>query len=284
MGLTRYIQDLGRAVAYFPSLKRITTSTTASILLCQLLYWTDKTKDGWIWKTSDEIEYETGLTYNEQRTARKILLDLDLIEEEYKRLDHYIRYRVRQEVLNAQWEEQGGESIALIESAPGSKNKKEQIEQALSQAREETEQQEKNKPEKKDWMDLALGDKAQEVNIIDLEKNKIRETIEKKLNLTEITSNPKWLSFIDFAYNRNKKHGENIDVFLNWTINNDAYRPEYWTPQKMKNLWGQAFLDSKIDENFVKELEIEEEEDRVIVPPPKDFGIRKTLFNQSNLD
>ncbi len=62
MRVAEFVIDLGRTVAYYPSLKKITGSATSTILLCQLLYWTNKAKDGWIWKTTSEIEEETGLT------------------------------------------------------------------------------------------------------------------------------------------------------------------------------------------------------------------------------
>jgi len=87
MRLTEYIKNLGPAIAYYPNLKKVTHSTTASILLCQLLYWTDKTTNGWIDKTQYEIEDETGLTYNEQKTARKVLRDLGILFEKFKRID-----------------------------------------------------------------------------------------------------------------------------------------------------------------------------------------------------
>ena len=73
MKLSQFLTDVGRPVAYHPKLKKITGSTTATILLCQFIYWRGKesNKDGWLYKDSDEIEEETGLTYNEQKTARK---------------------------------------------------------------------------------------------------------------------------------------------------------------------------------------------------------------------
>ena len=47
-------------------------SSTAGIFLSQFLYWTPRSQDreGWIYKTQDEIYGETGLTRWEQETAR----------------------------------------------------------------------------------------------------------------------------------------------------------------------------------------------------------------------
>lgn len=105
MKLTDILQDIGRPVAYFPNLKIITGSTTATILLCQFVYWRGKEKDpdGWLYKDSDEIEKETGLSYNEQKTARKKLVEAGLIEEHYARLDHQMRFLVNLDAINEKW-------------------------------------------------------------------------------------------------------------------------------------------------------------------------------------
>ena len=60
MKLTDFLQDVGRPVAYYPSMRKITGSTNATILLCQLIYWCGKQRDpnGWIYKSVDEVEEE----------------------------------------------------------------------------------------------------------------------------------------------------------------------------------------------------------------------------------
>ena len=273
MGLTRYITDLGRPIAYYPNLKNITGSTTASILLCQFLYWTDKTKDdGWIWKTSEELEEETGLTYNEQRTARKNLVGLNLIEEEYKRLDHYIKFRVNQNAFNALWEEQGGDTALFIPGAGQEKSEQKKPEQKKP---EQNEQIGELYPRDKDALDYALGENAEKANKIYEAKRNIIETIEKKLTLTGIAENVRWIKFVDFAYSRMQKFGEDINIFLNWTLHNEAYNPAYWTPEKMKTLWPQAFVANEPDEDFVRPLPEKEEVEAEPTAWPKDFG-RKT--------
>lgn len=105
MKLTDFLQDVGRPVAYFPKLKRITGSTTATILLCQFIYWRGKEadSDGWLYKTSEEIEEETGLTYNEQKTARKALVEAGLVQEHYARLDHQLRFKIDLDKINESW-------------------------------------------------------------------------------------------------------------------------------------------------------------------------------------
>ena len=105
MKLTDFITDIGRPVAYYPGLKKITGSTTATVLLCQFIYWRGKEADktGWLYKTSDEIEEETGLSYNEQKTARKQLVDAGLLDEHDARLDHQMKFKVNLDAINEKW-------------------------------------------------------------------------------------------------------------------------------------------------------------------------------------
>lgn len=105
MKLTEFLSDVGRPVAYYPELKKITGSTTATILLCQFIYWRGKEADpdGWLKKSSEEIESETGLSYNEQKTARKLLVSAGLMEEYYARLDHDMKFRLNLDEINQKW-------------------------------------------------------------------------------------------------------------------------------------------------------------------------------------
>ena len=105
MKLTDFLQDVGRPVAYYPSLRRITGSTNATILLCQFIYWKGKESDpeGWLYKESTEIEKETGLSYEEQKGARKKLVESGLIEEHYARLDHQMKFRLNLDAIDSNW-------------------------------------------------------------------------------------------------------------------------------------------------------------------------------------
>lgn len=106
MKLTEVLSGLGRTVAYYPGLARI-VGVKECVLLCQFIYWHDKsqTADGWVYKTRDDIETETGLSHEEQATARKKLKGMGLWEEQNQRWDHKMMYRVNMEALNALWEE-----------------------------------------------------------------------------------------------------------------------------------------------------------------------------------
>lgn len=95
---------LTRPIAFHPAISRLTGSVTAGLLLCQLLYWSDRSshKDGWIYKTADEWTGETTLSRDELRTARKRLTSLSLVEEEraskifpeFNKFDRQLCYRV----------------------------------------------------------------------------------------------------------------------------------------------------------------------------------------------
>ena len=103
MKLLESLQELGRVVAYYPSLARALRDVKAAIFLGQLIYWTPRTRaeaEGWIYKTSAEIELETGLVYEEQLTARKKLVRLGILEEHNARLEHLLYFRVKGDELD----------------------------------------------------------------------------------------------------------------------------------------------------------------------------------------
>ncbi len=94
--------EAGRPVAFFPALRAVTGSLSATVLLCQLLYWTGRESggDGWIHKTAEDLREETGLTYEEQKSARARLKARGLLEEHYRRGEHEQYFRVNLEALN----------------------------------------------------------------------------------------------------------------------------------------------------------------------------------------
>lgn len=105
MKLSEYLNDVGRPVSYYPKMRKLTGSTNATIFFCQFFYWTGKERsgDGWIYKTSDEIEDETGLSYKEQVGAREKLVRAGLLHERYARLDHQMYFKIDMDALNAKW-------------------------------------------------------------------------------------------------------------------------------------------------------------------------------------
>lgn len=280
MKLTNYVLDLGRIVAFHPNLKRVTGSTTASILLSQFIYWLDKTKDGWIYKDSDEIEEETSLTYYEQQTARKTLVDKGILEENYKRLDHRIAFKINEEVLNNLWEETSGKM-----SNPRYNRKEEEKSIPISQPVDLRDFQDpalhpehpahNSAVEKKgDLVDGLIfyannpGAKKEAV------RNQIMEKIESKLHIN--VTNKRWKEFIDHAYNRQERHNEPVERFIDWMLKNNP-NPSYWTPERFLMFYPQAFVNdqNKPREDFVAPLP--EREEKKVVPMPEDVKRKRKL-------
>lgn len=95
MSASQHMRRLGQPIAYFPNLAKLLGGVNASIFFSQLFYWLPKSNhpDG-IYKTAAEIEAETGLTVQEQRTARKKLVDLGVLVETNRRIEHRLYFRL----------------------------------------------------------------------------------------------------------------------------------------------------------------------------------------------
>lgn len=65
-----------RPIAFYAEIARELKSINAAIFYQQIRYWSDKgsREDGWIYKTSTEIERETTLTEDKQRICKRILV------------------------------------------------------------------------------------------------------------------------------------------------------------------------------------------------------------------
>jgi hypothetical protein len=107
MKLTDFIDDVGRPVAYYPAMRHITGSCTATILLCQFVFWRGKEADpeGWLFKTGPEIEEETGLTRPEQETARQKLRERKILKEKKEGIPCKLHYMLDLDRINQLWEE-----------------------------------------------------------------------------------------------------------------------------------------------------------------------------------
>ncbi len=98
---TRYQQALlrvvqGRPIAFYSAYAHALGSVTAALLLSQLCYWSDKghSGDGWIYKTRDELKAETGLSREEQETARRKLRAAGILAEKRAGVPARLYYRV----------------------------------------------------------------------------------------------------------------------------------------------------------------------------------------------
>lgn len=117
------MQDLGRPVAYYPSLNKLTGSVTATIFLCQFVYWHGKGADPeWIYKTQAEIQEETGLSRREQETARRNLKEIGVLEEKYKGIPRKLYYRLDIDKFNELWHSIMAESDIMERRNPPDSN------------------------------------------------------------------------------------------------------------------------------------------------------------------
>ena len=118
MRLSDFLEDLGSPVAYFPALCPLLGGVQPTLLFCQLAFLKGKERSpsGEIYKTQEQITAETGLTRNEQTTARRILKSKGLLTERYARLDHRMFYTVHLDVLNALWENRQSQHSRKLES------------------------------------------------------------------------------------------------------------------------------------------------------------------------
>lgn len=107
MKLSDFLLNIGKPVAFYPGLVKALGSMKQAVFICQMAYWKDKgiDPDGWIYKTAEEIEEETSLTYKEQITVRAALVEKKALQERYARTEHQMYFRVDWDVVNSIWDE-----------------------------------------------------------------------------------------------------------------------------------------------------------------------------------
>ena len=94
------LHTIGRPIAFHPGLVPILGSVNAVLFFGQIFYWQDKAaSDFGVYKTAEEIQQETGLTYREQANAREKLRACGVLIETEKRLEHRIYFRIDFDVL-----------------------------------------------------------------------------------------------------------------------------------------------------------------------------------------
>lgn len=90
------IRVLGSPIAYYTDFAKALGDALAGIFVSQMFYWHGKgaDKDGWIYKTQQEIYEETGLTRRNQEAARKKAVKLDVLEEKRQGLPSKLYFRL----------------------------------------------------------------------------------------------------------------------------------------------------------------------------------------------
>lgn len=102
MNRAALLHAIGRPIAFHPGLVPVLGSVNAVLFFGQIFYWQDKTDCPiGVYKSSEEIQQETGLTYREQANAREKLRDCGVLIETEKRLEHRIYFRIDFDALDA---------------------------------------------------------------------------------------------------------------------------------------------------------------------------------------
>lgn len=113
MSLTSFLTWLGYPIAYYPRLAGVLGGVNPAVLACQFLYWQTTPRAAGlpppareeaaareIYKTATDIQRETGLSEEEQRTARRKLKSRGVLCERYDRLNHRMYFRVDFDALD----------------------------------------------------------------------------------------------------------------------------------------------------------------------------------------
>ena len=107
----------GKPIAYYPELAKPLGGVNASILFSHFFYWHDKIRhELGIYRTAEEIEIETGLSVQEQRTPRNKLKERGVLTETEKRIGHRIYYKLNLDAFDDLMLQHSGseESTAVI--------------------------------------------------------------------------------------------------------------------------------------------------------------------------
>jgi len=112
-----------RPIAYHPILAKVLGSVTAALFVSQIGYWSDKgaSKDGWIWKTQDEMTDETGLSRYEQETARRIAREKGVLTEQRKGVPARLFYKIDWDALTVLIDEYQQSSMRETPNLEGGK-------------------------------------------------------------------------------------------------------------------------------------------------------------------
>jgi hypothetical protein len=100
MKLTDLLESLGNVICYYPAIARL-VGVKENIFLSHVFFWTGKSHDGWIYRTTDELYNETGLSPREQHLVRHNLSSVGILEIKQGRNRIFIR--VSPEKLNEFW-------------------------------------------------------------------------------------------------------------------------------------------------------------------------------------
>jgi hypothetical protein len=97
------VRRLGKFVSFYPTLARI-FGIEEAIFLGDMIYWTPRAENskgpGWVYKSAEEIELKTCLTYRQQTRVRENLVERGVLAEEYDREKHRMWFKIDEESLD----------------------------------------------------------------------------------------------------------------------------------------------------------------------------------------
>ena len=105
------LEQLGPWVSYPPRLAKCLGGVKEAIFLTHILWWKKRSEDGWVFRTREDIERDTGLSRWEQETARRNLRQLGVLREEYRGIPRRLFFYVDMGKLDEVWK-------SFIESSP----------------------------------------------------------------------------------------------------------------------------------------------------------------------
>ncbi len=95
IGSSKFLRTVGRCVGYYPLIAMALGSVKTGIFICQLLYWQERGEKGeWIYKSRKQMEEETGLSREEQDTAKRLLKRLKIIETKRAGIPATTHYKI----------------------------------------------------------------------------------------------------------------------------------------------------------------------------------------------
>lgn len=98
-------ENIGSFVIHHPRFGKFLGSQNAALIMELLLGWDGQQwdKSGWIYKTAEEMEIETGLTEKQQLLAIKKLLALKVIEKKLRKVPARNHFRIDKRYLQELW-------------------------------------------------------------------------------------------------------------------------------------------------------------------------------------
>lgn len=254
MKLSDFLSDVGRPVAFYPSLVKAFGDRNEAIFICQMSYWRGKGEDknGWIYKSVEEIESETSLTYKEQTNVRNGLKEKALLQEKYARSEHKLYFRVDWDKVNETWEQFTNGKVVLDQREGGSLPEVSSLNSNTENTQEITQgDEEKILLDERIGLDWAIagGKKIAQKQLFKQSEMKAFEDMldaqfrRLRLNFSAFDEKAKE-AFRRFIRNQHKD--QTLERFVSWWLEDEwrAANPPYTLAVIMQR-WLQAFENSR---------------------------------------